>query len=406
MIKFLWNGFGKIDVKTFFNERRRVEGRLSARWWIGEWPLEWTEKYICINKKPRFQTFGNSKDFSFPRKWRRFAELNCDWQSDERLDRQPVWQTDATFGCGSDLTSNGRGNLLEIFSVTLVCETVTAGTWNSGGSVDTSDRLWSLLGQKRHFLDGILGRILEREEATFLQSSSWHLRIFTTLWAEKIWFNVKVWIAITIQLTGYQKLKFCKMAVDPPVSHGDDDDPDRVDEEAPLLLIPTSQQPAPCRLLENPCLPCATIIFVIAATVLAYQIKIILLDPWSVRINHMPHKIGIPDSNWNGIVWTKHVSHLWVAQVYLGLEIRYSDRTGVRHCSQPEGGTGDPCGAMGGAWGCSQGSVDPGVRWSTAVEKLEQDPAHWNLSWLYPHGERLETHHNWNFIRLYCCWND
>ena len=68
------------------------------------------------------------------------------------------------------------------------------------------------------------------------------------------------------------------MAVDPPVSHGDDDDPDRVDEEAPLLLIPTSQQPAPFRLLENPCLPCATIIFVIAATVLAYQIKIILLD--------------------------------------------------------------------------------------------------------------------------------
>ena len=317
-----------------------------------------------------------------------------------------VWQTDATFGCGSDLTSNGRGNLLEIFSLTLVCETVTAGSCNGGGSVDTSDRLWSLLGQKRHFLDGILGRILEREEATFLQSSSWHLRIFTTLWAEKIWFNVKVWIAITIQLTGYQKLKFCKMAVDPPVSHGDDDDPDRVDEEAPLLLIPTSQQPAPCRLLENPCLPCATIIFVIAATVLAYQIKIILLDPWSVRINHMPHKIGIPDSNWNGIVWTKHVSHLWVAQVYLGLEIRYSDRTGVRHCSQPEGGTGDPCGAMGGAWGCSQGSVDPGVRWSTAVEKLEQDPAHWNLSWLYPHGERLGTHHNWNFIRLYCCWND
>ena len=151
MIKFLWNGFGKIDVKTFFNERRRVEGRLSARWWIGEWPLEWTEKYICINKKPRFQTFGNSKDFSFPRKWRRFAELNCDWQSDERLDRQPVWQTDATFGCGSDLTSNGRGNLLEIFSVTLVCETVTAGTCNGGGSVDASDRLWSLVGQKRLF---------------------------------------------------------------------------------------------------------------------------------------------------------------------------------------------------------------------------------------------------------------
>ena len=31
VIKFLWNGFSKIDVKTFFNERRRVEGRLSAR---------------------------------------------------------------------------------------------------------------------------------------------------------------------------------------------------------------------------------------------------------------------------------------------------------------------------------------------------------------------------------------
>ena len=49
MKKFLWNVFGKIDVKTFFSERRRVEGRLSARWWIGEWPLEWTEKYICIS---------------------------------------------------------------------------------------------------------------------------------------------------------------------------------------------------------------------------------------------------------------------------------------------------------------------------------------------------------------------
>ena len=51
-----------------------------------------------------------------------------------------------------------------------------------------------------------------------------------------------------------------------------------VDEEAALLLHPNSQRPTPLRLLENPCLPCAIIVFVIAATILAYQIKVILLD--------------------------------------------------------------------------------------------------------------------------------
>ena len=51
-----------------------------------------------------------------------------------------------------------------------------------------------------------------------------------------------------------------------------------VDEEAALLHPASSHQPTPLRLLESPCLPCAILIFVIAATVLAYQIKVILLD--------------------------------------------------------------------------------------------------------------------------------
>ena len=51
-----------------------------------------------------------------------------------------------------------------------------------------------------------------------------------------------------------------------------------VDEEAALLHPASSHRPTPLRLLESPCLPCAILIFVIAATVLAYQIKVILLD--------------------------------------------------------------------------------------------------------------------------------
>ena len=52
-----------------------------------------------------------------------------------------------------------------------------------------------------------------------------------------------------------------------------------VDEEAPLLHQNSShEQPTPLRLLENPCLPCAILIFVVGATILAYQMKVILLD--------------------------------------------------------------------------------------------------------------------------------
>ena len=49
-------------------------------------------------------------------------------------------------------------------------------------------------------------------------------------------------------------------------------------EEEAALLHPNSYRPTSLRLLENPCLPCAVIVFVIAATILAYQIKVILLD--------------------------------------------------------------------------------------------------------------------------------
>ena len=50
-----------------------------------------------------------------------------------------------------------------------------------------------------------------------------------------------------------------------------------VDEEAAHLLHPNSHRPTSLlRILENPCLPCAVIVFVIAATILAYQIKVIL----------------------------------------------------------------------------------------------------------------------------------
>ena len=64
-----------------FQRRKRVEVRLSAGWWIGRWPLEWSIKdiFIYIFIRLSFLTFFDNRGEI------KSAATIIDWQSDKRF---------------------------------------------------------------------------------------------------------------------------------------------------------------------------------------------------------------------------------------------------------------------------------------------------------------------------------